>query len=411
MTLLVETPPGYEPEREYVLGVVLGDWLGLEWKMRTADRRDVRISLGEDAVILPDVLFATPPDEWLTEGSVPTLGALEHDVLGTAFFMLTRYEEIAVAQRDQHDRFPVGASAAAREGALGRPVVDEAVERLWEQLQRVWPRLERRETSFELVLTHDIDHPLSTLQHTPRDVVRELGGDLVRRRDGRLAARRVRSLLGKRDLDPNNTYDFLMDVSERHGLRSAFYFLAHRDDAPRAGPYLFEHPWVRRLIGRIAGRGHEIGLHASLPTYRDANLTREELGRLLRVAEAEGVEQDEWGGRQHYLRWANPDTWRNWEAAGLAYDCTLGYSETVGFRTGTCHPYRVFDLRARRPLNLREEPFQVMDVARASWPQLDAIAQQCRRHRGRFGMLWHNNTMLRSAREQASYAEMIERLA
>jgi hypothetical protein len=29
---------------------------------------------------------------------------------------------------------------------------------------------------------------------------------------------------------------------------------------------------------------------------------------LLRVAEVAGVRQDEWGGRKHFLRWANP--WR-----------------------------------------------------------------------------------------------------
>jgi hypothetical protein len=416
VTLLVETPPGYEPERDYILDVVLRDRLGLAWKRRTADRQDVRIGLAEEPdegeVILPDVLFATPPDEWLTETSIPTLSALEDDVFGTAFFMLTRYEEVARGERDRYDRFPVAASAAHREDLLTEPIVDERVERLWLALHRAWPRLERRETDFEVVLTHDVDHPLSTLQHTPRDIVRELGGDVMRRRDGRLAARRMRSLVGRRDLDPNNTFDFLMDVSERHGLRSAFYFLAHRDETPRAGAYLFEHPWVRSLIGRIARRGHEIGLHPSLPTYRDADLTREEFERLLRVAEGEGVRQDEWGGRQHFLRWANPDTWRNWEAAGLAYDCTLGYSDTVGFRTGTCHPYRVFDLHARRPLDLREEPFQIMDVALAdgSWGDVHLVASQCRRFRGRLGILWHNNTMLRSAREQARYAGMIERL-
>jgi hypothetical protein len=158
-------------------------------------------------------------------------------------------------------------------------------------------------------------------------------------------------------------------------------------------------------------------VHPSLCTHLDAERTREELERLQRVAEAEGVRQDEWGGRQHYLRWANPDTWRNWEAAGLAYDSTLAYSEQIGFRTGTCHPYRVFDLRERRPLNLREEPLQVMDVTLLSSMglSLDAareavleVAAQCRRHHGRLGILWHNNTLLRSGREQRWYADLIE---
>jgi Family of unknown function (DUF7033) len=422
VTLLVETPPGYEPERRYILDVVVADWLGLDYELRTTERSDVRIATAAEdaAVTLPDVLFATPSDEWLTEASVPTLAALEQDALGTAFFMLTRYEELARADRDLYGRFPAAASAAWQEGCLGRPVVDERVDRLWDALQAAWPRLERRERTYEVVLTHDIDDPLATLQHTPRDVVRQLGGDLVRRRDPRLAVSRVRSLLGDRSHDPNNTFDLLMDVSERQGLRSGFYFLAHRDQVPRAGAYLFEHPWVRSLIGRIARRGHEVGIHPSFPTYRDAALTRQEVERLRRVAEAEGVHQDEWGGRQHYLRWANPDTWRNWEAAGLAYDTTLAYSEAAGFRTGTCHPYRAFDLRERRALDLREEPFQVMDVTLLSSMGLSldaarettlAIAAQCRRHRGRLGILWHNNTLLRSAREQQWYASLVEAVA
>jgi peptidoglycan/xylan/chitin deacetylase (PgdA/CDA1 family) len=420
VTLLVQAPPGDDPDRRYILDVVLCDWLGLEWELSVADRRDVRIVPPEEpdgpAVTVPDALFATPSDAWLTEASLPRSGALyDGDVFGSAFFMLTRYEELVVADRDEYGRFP--AAASVTRGLLDRPVVDEQVERLWESLQRAWPRLQRRPRAYEVVLSHDVDDPLATLQHTPADVVRQLGGDLVRRRDPRLAARRLRSLLGAPELDPNNTFDFLMQVSERHGVRSAFYFLAHRDERPREGDYLFEHPWVRSLIGRIADRGHEIGIHPSLPTYRDGDLTRQELERLRRVAEAEGVRQEEWGGRQHYLRWTNPDTWRNWEAAGLAYDCTLAYSEAAGFRTGTCHPYRAFDLRARRPLDLREEPFQVMDVTLLSSMglSLDAaraavleIAAQCRRHRGRLGILWHNNTLLRSAREQQWYASLIE---
>ena len=439
MTLLVEAPAAYEPERRYIVDVVLRDWLGLDCELRTVDRHDVRIATtadpGGSCVLLPDVLFATRPADWLSEASLPPVrmsgglpilygavaadaGAerLEIDVFGSAFFMLTRYEELAIADRDSYGRFPASASIASRAGFLGTPVVDAYVELLWEALQRTWPGLQRRPRAFEVVLTHDVDDPLATLDHGPRDVARQLGGDLVRRRDPRLAARRARSLLGDRSLDPNNTFDFLMSVSERHELRSAFYFLAHRDDRPRVGAYLFEDPWVRSLIGRIGRRGHEVGLHPSLCTYRDAARTSEELARLLRVAEAEGVRQDEWGGRQHFLRWTNPETWRNWEAAGLDYDSTLAYAESVGFRTGTCHPYRVFDLRERRPLRLREMPFQIMDVTLLSSMALtlDAaraavmeIAAECRRYGGCLGILWHNNTLLRTDREKRWYEELV----
>jgi hypothetical protein len=438
VTLLVETPAGYEPERRYILGVVLGDWLGLDWEHRIVDRRDIRIGLagepGGRCVLLPDVLFATRPEDWLTEGSLPSARIadgllvlygsaaepdptrLEIDVFGSAFFMLTRYEELVIADRDRHGRFPASASAITRAGFLGTPIIDAYVELLWDALVRSWPRLRRRPRAFAVILTHDVDDPLATLDHGPGEVVRQFAGDVVRRRAPGLALRRARSLLGDRSFDPHNTFDFLMDVSERHGLRSAFNFLAHRHQHPHDGAYLFEHPWVRSLIGHIGRRGHELGLHPSSSTYRDAALTSEEFARLLGVAEAEGVRQEEWGGRQHFLRWANPETWRNWEAAGLSYDSTLGYAEVVGFRTGTCHPYRVFDLQERRPLRLRELPFQVMDGTLLSLMALppDAalaavmdIAAECRRYRGCVGILWHNNTLLRTDREKRWYEDMV----
>jgi hypothetical protein len=443
VTLLVETPGGYEPERRYILDVVLGDRLGLEWTLRTADRRDVRIVRADDpygpGVVLPDGLFQTPREDWLTAASLPKVrtagglpvlygsaapepgpATLEVDVFGGAFFMLTRYEELVIAERDGYGRFPAAASTAMRHGFLGTPVVDAYVDLLWDALRRAWPGLERRRTAYEVVLTHDVDDPLSTLDHGPVEIARQFAGDLVRRRDPRMLARRARALLGDRACDPHNTFDFLMDVSERHGLRSGFYFLAHRDEEPRDGSYLFEDPWVRALVGRIARRGHEVGLHPSFCTWRDAARTGEEFARLRRVAEAEGVRQEAWGGRQHYLRWANPVTWRNWEAAGLSYDASVGFAEAVGFRTGTCHPYRAFDLQQRRPLRLEERPFQVMDVTLLSSMGLtpDAahaavmeIAAQCRRHRGTLGILWHNNTLLRSEREKRFYQALVAAVA
>jgi hypothetical protein len=273
-----------------------------------------------------------------------------------------------------------------------------------------------------VILSHDVDDPLASVGRGAALIARQFAGDLVRRRDLPLAGRRARSLAaarrGDHRLDPHNTFDFLMDSSERNGLRSAFYFMAHpRVSAGDGAWYVLEHPWIRWLIRRIHRRGHEIGYHAGFDTYLDPARTAEEFSRLRAVAEAEGVDQGGWGGRQHFLRWAAPVTWRNWERAGLSYDCTLAYAEAIGFRTGTCHTYRVFDIVARHPLELRERPFQVMDVTLFVYMSLspDAaraavmdIAAQCRRYQGSLGILWHNNELLRTDRERRWYASLVE---
>jgi hypothetical protein len=446
VTLVVEAPQAYEPERRYALEVVLGDRLGLDWRLQAGDRQDVRLTLdGEDgAVVAPDVLFATPQAQWLTDACLPRLPlrrmgdvallygvdrpelvradgdttTLAVDVLGGAFFMLTRLEEHVVATRDGYGRFPADASVVHREGLLVTPIVDVYVDLLWEALSGRWPRLRRRRDEYRVKLTHDVDDPLARLGRRPRDLVRQLGGDVLVRRDPALPPRRMASWLagarGNRRLDPHNTFDWLMDLSERHGVASAFYFMV-ADGTPGAEdpPYPIDHPWIVALMQRIHRRGHEIGFH---PTDIDPDRTVRGFHRLRAVAEGAGVQQAQWGGRQHYLRWQNPSTWRTWERAGLDYDTTLTYPDHVGFRTGTCHEYGVFDLVERRSLRLRERPFQVMDRTVFEYmglgPQAahDAVAQvaaQCRGHDGTLGLLWHNN-MVMTAAQKRGYERIVQ---
>jgi hypothetical protein len=462
-TVLIDAPAGYEAERRYVLGEVLGDRLGLGWQLRTNARSDVRIALAGDEtageIVLPDLLFGTEPRHWLTPASLPSRpiawrplggpgpterlpilygprpapasllreeGPAVHvglDIFGSVFFMLTRYEELAVPSRDAFGRFPASASLARAEGLLALPVVDAYVDLLWAALRRRWPRLERPPASYRLALTHDVDRPLSFLGRGLGGFAKQLGADLLVRRDPRLMAQRVRSWAGiasgDHRLDPDNTFDFLMAVSERHGLASAFYFLATEEVSFIDGYYTLAHPWIRRLIATMHRRGHEIGLHAGIRTYRDADRTKAEFARLRAVALECGVRQDCWGGRQHYLRWENPATWANWEAAGLDYDSTLTFADHVGFRAGTCHEFHPFDLRERRRLRLRERPLIVMDATALEYMRIsrDAaaamaldLARQCRRHRGTLTLLWHNSR-LQTARERRWYEALIEAVA
>ena len=73
--LIVEVPSAYEREREYVLDVILGDMLGLPYTVHVRERTDVRIRLSGDSrdasVTIPDVLFATPSESWLTPATLP----------------------------------------------------------------------------------------------------------------------------------------------------------------------------------------------------------------------------------------------------------------------------------------------------------------------------------------------------
>jgi hypothetical protein len=450
--VLIEHPPGYFSERGYIYDVIFRQFLGLDYHAKQDDRQNTRITLAGDRgrreLILSDNLFQNPQENWLTWRSLPkqplewwklpeTLSdatdisssrlpliygkvlengtfhsedggkvALGVDIFGSAFFMLTRYEEVVKPTRDQHDRFPATASFAYQEGFLERPIINEYLEVLWSCMRRLWPRLERKRREYRLVLSHDVDRPLSVADERWPAALKIVAGDILWRKDLSLAGRRIYSRLctGTRhfDYDPHNTFDFIMSTSERHGLRSAFYFIADSSADVGGRRYSVDMPWIRSLMRRIHNRGHEIGLHASYNTYYDAARTERELIRLRSAAKQEGITQDQWGGRQHYLRWKAPITWQNWEDAGLSYDSTLSFADHAGFRCGICWEFPAFNLQTRKSLKLQERPLIVMEGTLLHYMKLspeqflDRVAQLsavCRAYSGTMTLLWHNSTL------------------
>ena len=432
--LTVRLPRTYAAEREYAVRVVLEELLGLDVALQIEDRGDTAIEDGARTLRISDGLFATAADDWLTERSLPVT-PLAHvdapdghpersipvlygtpawerdgdvvelgvDVFGGAFFLLTRYEELVRPDRDAHERFPAAANVAVRAGVARRPLVDEYVELLWLLLRALWPSLQRRERQPRFVPSHDVDWPLTGDRTTAR-MLRRATDDVMRARDPATAARRLRAHLraADRDLDVNNTFDAIMDASERAGVRSTFFFITGRR-SPLDGEYSIDDPWIRALLRRIHARGHEIGLHASYTTMLDPEQARTELAALRTALDAEGIAADAVGSRQHFLRFSVPQTWRNLAEAGIAYDATLGFSEDVGFRAGTCHEYPVFDLERRTRLPLREQPLVVMEGAVLDRLQLghDAAARTiadlratCARYGGTFTLLWHNSRLV-----------------
>lgn len=330
-----------------------------------------------------------------------------YDIFGLAVWMMTRQEEIGAVVLDAHGRFPAVESHAYRHGYLDRPVVDEWLLVLQGLIQRVWPTLTIKQHVFTQIVSHDVDEPSFAAFASPLMLLRRMVGDAMRR--GRLSSlvdmprirRESRSQISKRE--PFNTFEWLMDQSERRGLKSAFYFICGRTVPARDALYELEHPAIRHLLRRIHSRGHEIGLHPSYGTYQSPALIAQEAARLKRVCGEEGIEQQTWGGRMHYLRWEHPTTMYGWEAAGMTYDSTLGYGDQPGFRCGTCFDYPAFDPVRNEMLNLRIRPLVAMDQTFLGKHYLDLgtgdralsrfvqLKDACRRVNGAFTLLWHNS--------------------
>src|SRR5262245_46381622 len=309
-------------------------------------------------------------------------------------FLLGREEEALDRRRDQWDCYAGNFSSSYELGILDRPLVNVAAAELarrvesWAARRGVAARakpLERREDDARLavVLSHDVDDiRYASVAQGLRLLGRARSPWSYALRGGISQVLRGFEHRGAAD-DPYWRFDQWAREEENRGYRSTYFVFPPRPARPHELDPLFSLDDAIRFEGKmqpfasvlreLARRGFEIGLHASYQSHRSAERLASERAQIERAA---GVPIA--GVRQHFLRFAMPRTWQAQEAAGFAYDSTLGYNEALGFRAGIAAPFRPWDPERRTASGLLELPLTVMDGALFRTLLLDS-AQAARR--------------------------------
>lgn len=463
MALLITAPPSLKGLRKYICNILVADFLGIRYHWVWSNVRNVTIAYpGSSAKIsMPDVFFANAEQAWGGSGSLPRQpicywdtrelpvhpklvnpllpciygddnpkGDYQEDTLylpidmfGTAFFMLSRYEEWVVAVNDEHERFPAKASLAFKEGFLDRPIVDEYVELLWAAIAYLWPGVERKNRQPKTIVTCDVDRPYYPYVKSKQQTLKVMTGDIIKRYSVRLARERwlnyqnVKKGSYKNDAYWRNLY-WIMDANEKAGTELAYYLIPEQLDPEHDGCYLLSEPVIREFVKTIVSRGHEIGLHASYCSLNDYAQLSRELHLLEDYLKQQGIEQPIKGGRQHYLRWNVLSSPVHWDNTNMLYDSTLGFADAAGFRCGTSQEYPMFDLQNMRELKIRQRPLILMEssVISAEYMGLgytdraleymQMLKQRCYKFGGVFTLLWHNSH-LSNAFDKFFYQKMI----
>ncbi|SMO36287.1 polysaccharide deacetylase family protein [Solitalea koreensis] len=459
--VIINIPCTYQVEKQYLCDVLFTQFLGIDYQVNFSpdiDKVIIESQYYRGKLILPEILFATPEDIWLKKQSFPRLPLrvrdlidLQHsnlysqtlpviygddksqlcnleadetyfdiDLLGSMFFQLTLYEEIDNDQWDEFGRFPYQHSIFYKENLHDRALVNENLEVLWHLLVTKFPGIRRINHQYKLSVTHDVDHPIAN-NNGFFSFLKGCGTDLIREKSISVLSRRVYSRIIKTEdlntsLDPFNNFKYLMDVSDKLGLKSEFNFIVINGNGSVDGEYDIEKGFARQLIKYVYERGHIVGFHPSFYTYCNLEETKNQFTKLKTLCEELEVKQSVFGGRQHYLRWKNPDTWAIWDKIGADYDSSLGWSRYLGFRTGVCYPYTVFDLINRKKLNLKEKTLMVMDLAaekydshRSFMEKVKMINYTCKYFSGEMTVLFHNNYII-SPKQKRQYELLLNSL-
>jgi hypothetical protein len=280
---------------------------------------------------------------------------------------------------------------------------------------------------FIACLTHDVDHP-SLRQHRwdhtvfgflYRAVFVSLRnftrgqipfGDLVRNWTAAFKLPLVQLNLSK---DLWTEFDDCYRELEK-GVCSTFFVIPFKNQPGfcRSGPapsYRAARYGAKDISGAIdkmIASGCEVGVHG-IDAWMDSERGCEEIEEIRGLTGVTDV-----GVRMHWLYY-DEDSPLILEKLGAAYDATVGYNETVGYRAGTTQSYKA--LQTKR---LMELPLHVMDTA-LFYPSylglspsqarsvMDRMMDNVMRLGGCFTVNWHDRSVLPERCWDGSYSELL----
>ena len=444
MTFNLHCPAPRIEEIRWIADFIIVEYLGLSYQLVVSpDSSNFVLMADGKKLSLPDKFFANVTENWLDKETIPkdsvrkikivggplegcglnelpllygdggfemtspTEAFLGIDVFGFCFFLLSRYEEVANPVCDFFSRYSSAVSMAVRNDFLEYPVVDHYIEILFAAIKILWPKCERLNRSGKIVVSCDIDEPYERWVKNWRWLTLGVIGSFLKKRSFSAVQRRIlnyrKSLGGDYTNDECWSFDWYLSTCEAAGRSVMFYVFGRMTGVPLDGVYDLREPRIVELLKQIKSRGHAIGLHSSILSYRSKYRINNERANLQRACDSLGYCDQILFNRQHYLRFQVNTTPECLESAGIKFDSSGGYAERAGFRFGTSRPFNMWSFYKRRSLNLKQYPLILMDgtlvdlmglgYGEEAYKYVDRLKKESLRFGGDFNLLWHNSDL------------------
>ncbi|MDI3541378.1 MAG: hypothetical protein PWQ62_292 [Candidatus Methanomethylophilaceae archaeon] len=320
-----------------------------------------------------------------------------HDVLKKHDYLWDLYtlrEEYRPSRLDKHERF---IAAYSSNNCIPEPMVSRHL------INNGHGVTYQDDKHFAVCLTHDVDEVYPPRTHTLLSMIASL-----RKQDLSGIKKQIFWKLGGKENSPYWNFQEIMDLEEKYGAQSSFYFLAADSDIKR---FRYNIEDLEDELGQIVDRGWEVGLHGGYYAYNDLNEITKEKKRLEKALGRKVI-----GYRNHYLRFKVPDSWEILEKAGFEYDTTLGYPDAVGFRNGMCHPFRPYNLCSKCEIKIVEVPMIIMDGTLfgstrsdgEAWAMAKRLIDTVASCQGVLTLNWHTNNF--NCPYRASWSRLYEKI-
>ncbi len=380
------------PRIDYIFDFIFRECSGINFKLTTnftefklSDSAKINFS---NQFLAHEINFNV--DQLLLEDDIrSTINYHSLNPIGKCFYWLSRYEEYLAKphQLDQHQRF-LGSDLD-----YSQPIVDEICIEIQNQIKEKYPELKFKQREFKQINTHDVD---SAWQYLHQSTKIKLGSILKKLvlGDFKNLATQIK-VLSKKQKDPYDTFDYYRSLAEKHQIETIFFWLLG-DYATFDKNHSYQNKAQIKLIQSIATWA-KIGIHPSYQSNFKPETLSLEINRLQSI-----IQQPVNLSRQHFIKLQFPQTYQQLLTNGIQEDFTMGFAHRLGFRAGTCTPFKWFDLSTNQQTLLTIYPFVAMDVTLKNYLQLTPenaieelknLKQTIKKVNGTFITLFHQSNL------------------
>jgi hypothetical protein len=424
--LKLHIPKSSESEAKYVFTILLKDILGCDIEFETVDSPHYSINSEEKRVEIRSDFFREKsfnqlytsyniPNETSTN-SIEIDGAnflyetiygepevdlsksntvIHFDIVGSAFFMLTRWEEAASDETDQFGRYNAEKALSVSQGFYQRPVVNEYAEILYAILKYMDFNVVKKNYVYESVATFDIDQIRKWFSF--KQLLISIKDNLLEGKINHCLQDVVSYANSRKEVkdDPYCNFDNIVSSLKKNTIKKAiFYFKALQSESKYdRNKYSLNAAEIQSAFRVIEANNFEVGIHPGFLTFDNPKLMGEEVEALKKYSG-----QNIKAVRQHYLRFKTPHTWRHQSSNELSEDSTMIYPHEAGFRNGICQPFQVYDFEKRSLMHITEMPLLFMETPYLLKrdkliEDLTHITTQVKKYGGVNTILWHNSNI------------------
>ena len=240
---MIKTGAVCTSEKNWILKVFFNEFFGIEYRVTYIDKmQNTTITLKESKkqLSLDDSFFHLAAKNWLKPESLPKpvnqfislqnsnlhksfinkktpilygkpniddiSNTINFDIFGTAFFMLSLYEEAIVEKVDSHGRFSGDFSFLVNNQLIDRPIINEYLEILWFYLNKTWPELQRKKRLYRKIISCDVDYPYSPGAYNILRAFYQGFGDIKKRKSPKTA---IKSFINPVFTNEKTTYHII----------------------------------------------------------------------------------------------------------------------------------------------------------------------------------------------------------